>query len=171
MIGAMRPSPSAGEEAVLRELDSAFDRIEQTVLPTIAAVLDAVIDSAAGARPGIDADAYAEALRKLAEEVDAAQAAFSAMLADSADSAPIRPAKDAWPIVQRRLISKIHQTDARRLSAVCADSATPRHRLTLIDLSTAGFTARHLRNYMAGAAPWGLPTARQLLLNDPLEVP
>ncbi len=72
----------------MRELDSAFDRIEQTVLPTIAAVLDAVIDSAAGARPGLDADAYAEVLRKLAEEVDAAQAVFSAMLADSAASAP-----------------------------------------------------------------------------------
>jgi hypothetical protein len=92
MIGAMRPSPSAGEEAVLRELDSAFDRIEQTVLPTIAAVLDAVIDSAAGARPGIDADAYAEALRQLAVEVDAAQAAFSAMLSVSTAAAkPARP--------------------------------------------------------------------------------
>ena len=66
------------------ELDSAFDRIEQTVLPTIAAMLDAVIDSAAGARPGVDAEAYAKALRKLAEEVDAAQAVFSDMLADSA---------------------------------------------------------------------------------------
>ena len=84
----MRPSLSADEEAVLRELDAAFDRIEQTVLPTIAAMLDAVIDSAAGARPGIDAEAYARALRKLAEEVEAAQAVFSDMLADSAASAP-----------------------------------------------------------------------------------
>jgi hypothetical protein len=87
MIGAMRPSLSVGEEAVLRELDSAFDRIEQTVLPTIAAVLDAVIDSAAGARPGIDADAYAEALRALAKEVEAAEAVFSVLLADSAAGA------------------------------------------------------------------------------------
>jgi hypothetical protein len=83
-IGVMRPSLSTGEETVLRELDSAFDRIEQTVLPTIAAVLDAVIDSAAGARPGLDADAYAEALRTLAEEVDAAQAALTALLVDAA---------------------------------------------------------------------------------------
>ena len=87
----MRPSPSAGEEAVLRELDSAFDRVEQTVLPTIAAVLDAVIDSAAGARPGIDADAYAAALRQLAQEVDAAQAVFSAML--SASTATDQPGR------------------------------------------------------------------------------
>jgi hypothetical protein len=85
----MRPALSAGEEAVLRELDAAFERIEQTVLPTIAAMLDAVIDSAAGARPGLDAEAYAVALRKLAEEVAAAQAVFSDVLADSADS--IRP--------------------------------------------------------------------------------
>ena len=35
----------------MRELETAFDRIEQTVLPSIAAVLDAVINSAAGARP------------------------------------------------------------------------------------------------------------------------
>jgi hypothetical protein len=90
----MRPSLSAGEEAVLRELDAAFDRIEQTVLPTIAAMLDAVIDSAAGARPGIDAEAYAEALRKLAEEVDAANAVFSDMLADTAASARPAPPKD-----------------------------------------------------------------------------
>jgi hypothetical protein len=85
----MRPALSAGEEAVLRELDAAFDRIEQTVLPTIAAMLDAVIDSAAGARPGIDAEAYAEALRKLAEEVAAAHTVFSDVLADSPDG--IRP--------------------------------------------------------------------------------
>jgi hypothetical protein len=75
----MRASLSADEEAVLRELETAFDRIEQTVLPSIAAVLDAVIDSAAGARPGIDAEAYAEALRALSREVEAAQAALAAM--------------------------------------------------------------------------------------------
>ena len=63
----------------MRELETAFDRIEQTVLPSIAAVLDAVIDSAAGARPGIDAEAYAEALRALTREVEAAQAALAAM--------------------------------------------------------------------------------------------
>jgi hypothetical protein len=91
-IGVMRPALSVGEEAVLRELDSAFDRIEQTVLPTIAAVLDAVIDSAAGARPGIDADAYATALRTLAREVEQAQAVFSDIVSDSAASArPGRP--------------------------------------------------------------------------------
>ena len=68
----------------MRELDSAFDRIEQTVLPTIAALLDAVIDSAAGARPGLDADAYAKALRALAEEIDSAQRELSALLGDQA---------------------------------------------------------------------------------------
>ena len=78
----------------MRELDAAFDRIEQTVLPTIAAMLDAVIDSAAGARPGLDAAAYAEALRKLAEEVDAANAVFSDMLAVSADDARPGQPKD-----------------------------------------------------------------------------
>jgi hypothetical protein len=83
----MRPSLSADEEAVLRELDAALDRIEQTVLPTIASVLDAVIDSAAGARPGIDAEAYAEALRALAKEVEQAEAALAAILPDPAEAA------------------------------------------------------------------------------------
>ena len=92
MIGVMRPSLSVGGEAVLREFDSALDRIEQTVLPTIAAVLDAVIDSAAGARPGIDADAYAAALRALAREVEQAQAVFSDIVSESAaDARPGRP--------------------------------------------------------------------------------
>ena len=68
----------------MRELETAFDRIEQTVLPSIAAVLDAVIDSAAGARPGLDADAYAQALRALAKEVEAAQAALTSLLSDPA---------------------------------------------------------------------------------------
>lgn len=96
MIGAVRPSLSAGEEAILRELDAALDRIEQTVLPSIAAVLDAVIDTAAGARPGLDADAYAAALRALSEEVEAAQAALGSLLPDtpptdrSAGSGPLR---------------------------------------------------------------------------------
>jgi hypothetical protein len=67
----------------LREVDAALDRIEQTVLPSIAAVLDAVIDSAAGARPGLDAEAYAEALRALSREVEAAQAALASLLPDS----------------------------------------------------------------------------------------
>ena len=63
----------------MSELEAAFDRIERTVLPSVAAVLDAVIDSAAGARPGIDAEAYAGALRALTREVEAAQAALAAM--------------------------------------------------------------------------------------------
>jgi hypothetical protein len=83
----MRLSLTAGEEAVLHELDSALDRIEQTVLPTIASVLDAVIDSAAGARPGIDAESYAAALRLLAREIEEAEAALTAVLPDPAAAA------------------------------------------------------------------------------------
>jgi hypothetical protein len=71
-------------ETILRELEAAFDRIEQSILPSIAAMLDALIDSAAGARPGMDADAYAEALRTLAQDVDSAQVILAGLLADSA---------------------------------------------------------------------------------------
>lgn len=79
----------------MRELDATFDRIEQTVLPTIAAMLDAVIDSAAGARPGIDAEAYAAALRRLAAEVEAAHTVFSDISADAA--AGTRPGRPKPP--------------------------------------------------------------------------
>ena len=61
---------------MLRELDAAFECIEQAVLPTVASMLDALIDAAAGARPGIDADAYASELRALAEQVRAATEAL-----------------------------------------------------------------------------------------------
>ena len=71
----------------MRELDAALDRIEQTVLPSIAAVLDAVIDSAAGARPGLDAEAYAAALRALSKEVEAAQTALGSLPPNSPSAA------------------------------------------------------------------------------------
>ena len=74
----------------MRELDSAFDRIEKTVLPSIAAMLDALIDSAAGARPGVDAAAYAEALRVLAKEIDAARATLDAIAAGNKGDKPKR---------------------------------------------------------------------------------
>jgi hypothetical protein len=47
-------------------LDEAFERIEETILPSISIMLDTLLDAASLARPGMDADAYAAELRTLA---------------------------------------------------------------------------------------------------------
>ena len=51
------------------QFTSALERIDQTVLPNLSRLLDGVLDSAALARPGVDALAYADALRESAVQV------------------------------------------------------------------------------------------------------
>jgi len=48
----------------------AFEAIEDAILPNLSAALDSLIETAALARPGHDAEAHAEALRSLARELD-----------------------------------------------------------------------------------------------------
>lgn len=48
---------------------SALERIDQTVLPNLSRLLDGVLESAALARPGIDALHHADALRHGAAQV------------------------------------------------------------------------------------------------------
>ena len=52
-------------------LEEAFERIEGTILPSISMMLDALLDAAALARPGIDADVYAAELRTIALQLEA----------------------------------------------------------------------------------------------------
>lgn len=52
-----------------RQFTSALERIDQTVLPNLSRLLDGVLESAALARPGVDALAYADALRHSAVHV------------------------------------------------------------------------------------------------------
>ena len=52
-----------------RQFESALDRIDQTVLPNLSRLLDGVLESAALARPGIDAAHHADALRHSAAQV------------------------------------------------------------------------------------------------------
>lgn len=52
-------------------LDEAFERIEQTILPSISMMLDALLDAATLARPGVDADVYAAELRTIALQLEA----------------------------------------------------------------------------------------------------
>ena len=51
-------------------LDEAFDRIEETILPSISMMLDTLLDAAALARPGHDREAYAAELRTIALQLE-----------------------------------------------------------------------------------------------------
>ena len=50
--------------------DAAFESIEASILPNAALLLDALIDSAALAVPGIDCAGHGDLLRSLAAQVD-----------------------------------------------------------------------------------------------------
>ncbi len=52
-------------------LDEAFERIEETILPSISMMLDTLLDAAALNRPGIDAEAYAAELRTIGLQLEA----------------------------------------------------------------------------------------------------
>ena len=53
-----------------RQFESALDSIDKAILPGLARLLDGVIDSAALARPGVDAEGYSAGLRRTARQVD-----------------------------------------------------------------------------------------------------
>lgn len=53
-----------------RQFDSALASIDKAILPNLSRLLDGIIESAALARPGIDAEAYADSLRKTARQMD-----------------------------------------------------------------------------------------------------
>jgi hypothetical protein len=54
-----------------RSLDEAFDRIEETILPSMSMMLDTLLDAAALARPGRDSEAYAAELRTIGLQLEA----------------------------------------------------------------------------------------------------
>ena len=51
-------------------LDEAFERIEESILPSLSLVLDSLLDAAALARPGSDAEIYAAELRTIGAELE-----------------------------------------------------------------------------------------------------
>ena len=54
-----------------RSLDEAFERIEETILPSISLMLDTLLDAANLAKSGIDANIYAAELRTIALQLEA----------------------------------------------------------------------------------------------------
>ena len=53
-----------------RQFETALEAIDKAILPSLSRLLDSVIDSAALARPGIDAEYYSAGLRRTARQVD-----------------------------------------------------------------------------------------------------
>ena len=53
-----------------RQLDEAFERIEETILPSLSLMLDTLLDAAALARPGHDAEVFAAELRTLGFQLE-----------------------------------------------------------------------------------------------------
>ena len=53
-----------------RQFGQALDSIDKAILPNLSRLLDGVLDSAALARPGVDAEAYAAGLRRTARQMD-----------------------------------------------------------------------------------------------------
>jgi hypothetical protein len=51
-------------------LEQAFDRIEETILPSLSMMLDTLLEAAALARPGEDGEVYAAELRTIALELE-----------------------------------------------------------------------------------------------------
>lgn len=55
-----------GKIAQNPEIDEAFERIEEVILPSISMMLDTLLDAASFNRPGVDAEIYAAELRTIA---------------------------------------------------------------------------------------------------------
>ena len=65
-------------------LDEAFERIEESILPSLSFILDSLLDAAALARPGTDADIFAAELRTIGAELESLTRQVEAISAERA---------------------------------------------------------------------------------------
>ena len=77
------------EESLLQRdgLVNAFDRIEETILPSLTMMLDTLLDASSLAQPGVDADSYAAELRTLALQLESVTRQVEAL--SPADISPL----------------------------------------------------------------------------------
>jgi hypothetical protein len=54
-----------------QDLNEAFDRIEETILPSISMMLDTLLEAAMSGQTGIDTEIYAAELRTIALQLEA----------------------------------------------------------------------------------------------------
>ena len=66
-------------------LEEAFQRIEETILPSISMMLDTLLDASTLAQPGIDAHVYAAELRTIALQLEALTKQVEAISPSSLD--------------------------------------------------------------------------------------
>jgi hypothetical protein len=78
-----------------RQLDEAFERIEETILPSLSLMLDAMLDAAALARPGHDGEVFAAELRTLGFQLEELTRAVEAMSPCRVERAGYRTASAA----------------------------------------------------------------------------
>lgn len=62
-----------------RQFDAAIDGVDALLLPSLSRVLDGLLDSAALARPGHDAESYAAGLRETARQLESLTALLVTM--------------------------------------------------------------------------------------------
>lgn len=72
----------------MAEIDQTLANVERAIMPTIASMLDALIDSAQGARPGIDGVRYATDIRILADQANRATREIRELMVSALQAAP-----------------------------------------------------------------------------------
>ena len=77
------------------ELDEAFERIEETILPSLSMILDTLLEAASLARPGHDGEAFAAELRTLGFQLEALTRQVEAASPARIDAAGYRTASAA----------------------------------------------------------------------------
>jgi hypothetical protein len=76
-------------------LDEAFERIEETILPSISMMLDALLEASSLARPGVDSEIYAAELRTIGLQLEALTRQIEAMSPAHVDPKDYRSASAA----------------------------------------------------------------------------
>jgi hypothetical protein len=69
----------------------ALNEIERSILPGLSSMLDGLLDSAALARPGVDAESYAARLRDTAQRIEGLAWLVEAVIPLAQASAPAEP--------------------------------------------------------------------------------
>ena len=78
------------------QLDEAFERIEESILPSLSMMLDTLLEAATLARPGHDGEAFAAELRTLGYQLEALTRQIEAASpAERIDAAAYRAASAA----------------------------------------------------------------------------
>jgi hypothetical protein len=78
-----------------RQLEEAFERIEETILPSLSMMLDTLIEAASLARPGHDGEVFAAELRTLGFQLEELTREIEAVSPARIDAAGYRSASAA----------------------------------------------------------------------------